>query len=792
MLITSEGFCVDCKLSSEGCRTVKMQASGEGRRGIMIVGEAPGEEEDIQGKPFVGRSGRYLRAVFEAFGLDVDRDCVVTNACRCRPRNNRKPARSEIEACKKYLLADMEKYNPKVIFLCGDVACESYLGEGSVSLLRGNVIPEPSRWIVPIFHPSYLLRRKDWDLYLEQLWINDIERGLLKLKNNEQPEYIDIDKIEYRTLKDKDTFLGLIDKILNKGKVFVFDFETHGHRPEVDSNEFLCVGFISDVLKKVYIADKAFIDEDVIFSAIGKITSNKNIVKVCQNLKFEMSWVKYRMKQKFVKPYDDTMLMSYVIDERVKTNGLKWMAFVNYGVKDYSKAIDENNMASVPIETLHKYNAIDVYVTYRLWQKFKDMIRGRDLEVYKKLLLGSVPLLVAVEYRGCGFDLKRLEELKRKYQAKMDLAMKEIYELDEVKRYGKPLDINSPKQIAEFLFDYLKVPPLKTTPSGNNSTDESVLIKLAQRGNIFADKLVRYRHLSKIYNTYLKKFDEYVIDGRIKTNYWLVGTVTGRLSSDSPNLQNIPKGEFIDVRSMFIPLRKGEVILSCDYSQWEVRVLQMYARDENLGRVIREGLDMHKKYAMKIFGVDENHPKFKEYRQATKGGFVFATMYGAGVKTVTEYFWDIVLRDRFHNNFEEAKRFIMGLQWEFFSDYPGIRKWIEELRAFYAKNGYIETLFGRKRRAPIDPTQLVNTPVQSAASDFTLLSAQRIYKDLKLVPVLMIHDDLTYSVPEKEWREYYREIKKRMTDWDFDFVNVPIDVEAKVGERWGEQEVVEE
>jgi len=772
--------------------TVKMKASGEGRRGIMIVGEAPGEEEDKQGKPFVGRSGRYLRSVFEAFGLDVDRDCVITNACRCRPRNNRTPNKKEIEACREFLFEDIRKYEPKVVFLCGDVACESYLGNNSVSLLRGNVIPEKERWIVPIYHPAYVLRKKDWDLYLEHLWIKDIERGLLKIKEGEKPNFVDLNTIDYKVIKTESLFEKLINKVLNKGSVFVFDFETVGSRPEVDGNEFLCVGFTSDVLKRIYVADKRLVNEKTLFNGIGKITESKKILKVCQNLKFEMAWVRYKMRKKFVKPYDDTMLMSYVLDERVKTNGLKWLAFVNFGVKDYGEMVNKSSMKEVQFDILHKYNAIDVYFTYELWKRFKIMIKDEGLEdVYKKLLLNSVPLLVDSEYEGCGFDFERLNMLKKKYYKEIERTLNEIYSLDEVKEYGKPLDINSPKQVSDFLFDYLKIPVIKITKSGNNSTDESVLEKLAQDGVVFAEKLLRYRHMSKIYNTYLKNFDEYVINGRIKTNYWLTGTVTGRLSSDKPNAQNIPKGEFSDVRTMFAPRKKGELILSCDYSQWEVRVLQMYANDEALGKVIREGLDMHKKYAMKIFNVDESHPKFKEYRQLTKGGFVFATMYGAGVKTLTENFWDAILKDRFED-FEKAKKFMFELQEEFFSDYKGVKRWIESLKRFYVERGYIETLFGRRRRAPIDPTQLINSPVQSAASDFTLLSAQRIYKELGLVPVLMIHDDLTFSVPAKEWKLYYKEIKKRMTDWDFEFVNVPIEIEGKIGERWGEQEVIDE
>jgi uracil-DNA glycosylase family 4 len=782
--------CLKCKLAvkNKGQKT-KIGTFGRGKRGIMFVGERPDVEDDRNGVAFSGKNGKVLKSILTEFGVDVDRDCVFTYACRCW--DDGKVTNDMIEECRKYLLEDIEMYQPKVIFLCGEIACKSYLNNGQIYLLRGNVIPEKDRWIVPLNSIDYVMKLKSYDVYMLQLFINDIERGLVLLRDGCKPDYIDVNEIKYKTIKAEELFEKIIQKIVNEGSYCVFDFETVGKRPEVLGSEFLCVGLMSDVLKKVYIVDKRFISERVIYDGIGRITENKDIVKICQNLKFEMAWVKYKMKKKFVRPYDDTMLMSYVLDERVKTNGLKWLAWVNFGVKDYSKLVNVNKIGLVGVDDLHRYNAYDVFLTYKLWEKFNKQLQGKDRQVYKKLLLKSVPLLVGVEYRGCGFDVSRLEELRGKYINRIEGLVKEIYSMDDVKRYGKLKDLDSPKQVGEFLFGYLKLPVVKTTAGGQASTDVDVLEKLKFSGNKFVDKLLEYRHVAKIYNTYLKKFDEYVINGRIKSNYWLVGTVTGRLSSDEPNLQNLPRGEFVDIRTMFVPLKKNELILSCDYSQWEVRVLQMYVNDKLLGKVITEGLDMHKKYAMKIFDVDEQHPRFKEYRQATKGGFVFATMYGAGHKTLTEYFWDMVLKERF-KSFEVAKEFMGALQNEFFEDYIGIKEWIERLRKFYAENGYIETLFGRKRRAPIKPTQLMNSPVQSVASDFTLLSAQRVYKDLGLLPVLMIHDDLTYSVPEKEWKEYYKEIKKRMTDWDFDFVNVPIDVEAKVGERWGEQKVVEE
>lgn len=778
----------DCELAND-CITVCMDAYGYNKKNIMIVGEAPGEEEDKQGRPFVGRSGQYLRAIFEGFGLNVDRDCIVTNACRCRPKDNKTPTPKQINACRNRLLADIEKYKPKVLFLFGDVACKSYLGKG-VGDIRGYVIPEKDRWIVPVFHPSRILREKNWDGFIEQLFINDIERGLKKWKKDPSV-IINKNTVNYKILKTVKEVERYLDKSIDNG-FFVFDMETNTLKLTDDSAKICCLGFKGDDEDNtVYIVDireGEFVSKKA-WTIFDKIWTNTDVVKVCHNVKYEMGWIIHYFKSKLIAPFDDTLLMHYVLDERNGIHDLKLLAWLYFGFNDYDNELinllHAGKVFEVDKRKLWYYNSLDVMFTFRLWKLFRKYFKKNpDVEIpYKNILLEGVEVLCRSELNGCRIDLKEKDRLEKYYEDKLKSIENKIFNNDDVKNYGKLTNLRSPVQLKDFMYNYLRLNPIKVTSKNNYSIDESVLLEYAEQGIEFAKLLVEYRKCEKLLSTYIRGEFSNVNDGIIHGSYFLHGTVTGRLSSREPNLQNIPKRDNPEIRRMFIPLRKGEVLLANDYSQWEVRVLQMYAKDKNLGKAIVEGIDFHAKYGKIIFDVTETDENFKNYRFLAKNGFVFPTIYGASAKSICKTFWDKYLSKRFRN-FNEGADFIASVQQEFFNEFSGVKEWQQQLIETYSKCGYVKTLFGRYRRSPIGYNELINTPIQSVASDFTLLSAIRIYKELNLVPVLIIHDDLTYSVPEDEWYDYYIEIKKRMTQWDFEFVNVPIDIESKVGYNW--------
>lgn len=775
----------------KGCQSGRIKMWGEGRRKILVVGEAPGREEDEQGRPFVGRSGRFLRGVLSKLGIDLDRDCWVVNVVRCRPVDgegkDRKPSDKEIMACSKVFDRDLEEVlgkGCKLIILLGGVACKRVLGTEDVGLMRGRVIPDLDRgcWIGVSYHPAGVLRQVNWDKYVDKLFYKDLER-MIECMND---KVIDIrEKMKYEVVKDVDGLNRLIDKVKERGYCGV-DIETVGLRPYGEGKSVLCIGV--GVGNKVWVIDCDSFDREVLRDSLKRVMEDRGVVKVFHNAGMELEWFRVWYGVDVVN-FDDTMLMSYVLDEREGSHDLKFLVWVMFGVKGYDEKVKKcmKDLRKAKREDMWEYNAWDVFYTVKLWKLFRERVyKGKNEWVYKNLLLKSRDVFSKSEIEGCLIDEEYLNKLDEEFSGKIDKLMLDMKNIAGSFGMGD-VNFNSSKQLGELLYKKMGLERIKVTKSGGDSTDAEALKELVDRGEDrygLVEKLLEYKKYVKLKSTYIDGMRGLIVDGRVHPRYGLHTTVTGRTSCTEPNVQNIPKRKGKEVRGMFVA-PEGYVIVASDYSQWEVRVVQMYARDNELGRAIWEGIDFHGYYTEVLTGIKQGEEGFKEARQVVKGAFTFASMYGAGVETITRYLWKGYLSKRF-KKYEDAREFVREVQREFFEQFHGLKEWQNRLHRDYERKGYIETLFGRKRRAPIEHTQIINTPVQSVASDFTLLSMVRVYEELGLVPLFMIHDDLTYVVKEDELESVAKEIGRCMTEWGFEFVNVPIEVEQKVGKRWSE------
>jgi DNA polymerase-1 len=267
-------------------------------------------------------------------------------------------------------------------------------------------------------------------------------------------------------------------------------------------------------------------------------------------------------------------------------------------------------------------------------------------------------------------------------------------------------------------------------------------------------------------------------DDRLHAEYNIHGTETGRLASHGPNLQNIDKHKHKEIRTVFVP-PKDHVIMSFDYAGSEICGISMASGDKQLSKEIKEGVNIHGKWAKIIFnmegdidwGIKENDA----LRYNAKNKFFFPSCYGAHYMSIAE-------------SIGLPPNKMQLVQKRFFEEYSGLRQYHENVVKEYKKNGYITTFFGRRRRAPLSYTQIINTPIQSLMGDFTTLSlialSQRGYR----IP-LDVHDDLTFYIPCDRIKEAYKEIRDVMIGWDFPFMCVPLEIECSVGEdNWGEQE----
>jgi DNA polymerase-1 len=418
---------------------------------------------------------------------------------------------------------------------------------------------------------------------------------------------------------------------------------------------------------------------------------------------------------------------------------------------------------------------------------------GRMKFVYEEIELPLIPLIQKMQERGIRVDTPFLERMSEEYHQLQDAVLREIY-----KDSGEEFNVNSPKQMAEVLFDRMKlsVKGLKKTEGGARSTRESELEKLREVHPIIG-KILKYRELQKLLSTYIDTIPKMVAaDGRLHTTFHQGGTTTGRMSSSNPNLQNIPTRDGLGerMRDAFIS-DNGHTLLAFDYSQIEMRVLAMLSGDPGLIEIFREGQDVHTSVAARVFRVSPADVT-REMRRRAKV-INFGIIYGMGVNA---------LRQNLGSGRDEAQEFYD----QYFITFPNIAAYFESLKKTASKQGYTETLFGRRRqfadirskipyiRAAAE-RMVMNAPIQGTAADIVKLAMLRANDMLtkaglleKAQLILQVHDELIFEVrddPKTIARvaETVRIAMEGVGAGDLPH-NTPLEVDAKSGKRWGSME----
>lgn len=419
-------------------------------------------------------------------------------------------------------------------------------------------------------------------------------------------------------------------------------------------------------------------------------------------------------------------------------------------------------------------------------EKILSEIKRQGLEkIYYEMELPLAPVVKKAEERGILVDIAYLKNLSEKYHERLEKVEKNIWEAA-----GEKFNINSPKQLGEIIFDKLKLSAkgLKKTAGGARSTRESELGKLRGEHKII-EEILSYREIQKLLSTYMDNVPAMVDKkGRLHTRLNQAGTTTGRFSSSSPNLQNIPVRDGLGaaVRNAFVA-EKGFYLISFDYSQIEMRILATASGDKNLISAFKEGHDIHTSVAAKVFGVSEKDVT-KEMRRKAKI-INFGIIYGMGVNA---------LRANLGGSRAEAEEFYDN----YFKKLPKIASYFEKVKKEAGERGYTETLFGRKRyfegiKSRIDYVRAqaermaLNAPLQGTAADIIKISMVKIDEKLKKAKlddkaflILQIHDELLYEVKKEAVTEAEKIIKETMED--FKNLEVPIVVNVSRGLRWGE------
>jgi DNA polymerase I len=827
--------CDQCGLC-ETAQKVCIIGRGDLRAKIFLVGEAPGFREDDIGKPFAGRSGRLLDDILIELGANR-RDVYISNIVHCRPPDNRTPSKKEMQACFPYLEKELDVVRPNMIVALGNTALKALTRRSGITKYRGTTFDyQGNGWyakILPTFHPAAILRNPRNLEYLVQ----DLERAFGIERGDVKEE-----RVKYKIIRSAKELKRVVEQIEKKG-IFSFDVETTGLK-WWSEDQLLCSIGLS--WKKGYgvcipvdhsESDSIYKDGYTWRQAqvlLRRIFSNYDIEKVGHNLKFDAKWLNaYGIKvngNTF-----DTMLAHHLLNENAQ-HGLDSLSleYTKYG--EYWREVNELGLVggaayNIPLKKLARYNCTDAEITLRLRYLFRKQLKEipKLWNLFNVLVMPVSRSLTEVELNGIAIDMKFLASLMTKFEKELAdryeglrnyKAAKRVEQVLALEKNGKgkkkkfdKINFNSSQQMDILLFgdDGFGFNPIRQTDAGSNSSDEATLIELSlkKKNGKFPLDLLEYRKVQKLYSTYVKGLYQHIgEDNKVHPNFKISGTVTGRLSCSDPNMQNIPRTAAAaydsplkaEIKKLFIA-PKGYVLLQVDYSQAELRIMTHVAGEDKMAQWFRDGKDVHLAVAALRLKKPESEVTKAERKEAKTVNF--GIIYCVQKKTLAANLSSPSEGIFYSEN--EAALFIKS----YFKLFPKIEKAMHRLQAQAQRDGYVETLFGRRRRLPDLQSdsravreealrQAVNSPIQGSAGEFTTFAMALLlgYVDGKrrlpqgVTIINNIHDALLFQVPIPKLRETAR-IAKRMcenlpTEKYFGVkLSVPMVVDAEKGPNWG-------
>jgi len=572
-------------------------------------------------------------------------------------------------------------------------------------------------------------------------------------------------------------------------KEICFDTETTG----IDANEAELVGLSFSVKKGEAYYVPCPIDREECIKLLNnfqQLFNNKSITWIGQNIKYDMLLLKWYGFELLGNTFD-TMLAHYVIEPDGKRSmdalSEKYLGYATVHIDELigKKGKNQGNMRDVELEKIKDYAAEDADITLQLKNTFLPQLKEKEVEkVFYEVENPLVKVLAAMEFEGIRIDEQFLNEYSKELEREAKTAEESVYQ-----QAGVRFNLASPKQLGEVLFDKLKLDPkAKKTKTGQYATGEDVLLKLAAQNKI-VDDILAFREYTKLKSTYVDALPLMINKktGRVHTSYAQAVAVTGRLSSNNPNLQNIPirtdKGK--EIRKAFIPRNKDYFLISADYSQIELRIVAAISGDVNMCEAFRTGKDIHTATAAKVFNVDEKEVT-KEMRYKAKS-VNFGIIYGQGA---------FGLAENLGISRAEAKEIIDTYKTQF----PNIQKYMDDTINFCKENGYVETLMGRKRWLKdinsanftvrgFAERNAINSPIQGTAADMIKLAMIKIdaefkKQNFKSKMLLQVHDELVFDA-HKEEVDRIKPIILHCMQTALALPNgVPTDAEIGMGDNW--------
>lgn len=788
------GECQKCPLSPE------YHVPGFGPAdGITLVGEAPGQNETRIGRPFVGVSGKLIREVLVRAGVDPE-TCRWTNAALCRPPGNKTPPISATSACNNRLFRELHAARPTRILSLGASALTALQGATKplrITAWRGKGfwtrIGERNVYTVATYHPAAILR--DADLF------RDMVMDVQKLLREEAPQ--PTPEVEAWIPTTEVEALRYLEEIVSAAGLYPLscDLETSGFDPEVDFIISVGIGYAQGTRGAAVLIGGTLLESPRVRGQVERILRQR---RAYHNAKFDLKFLEKWLDTTF--PADDTMLMNYTMDERpmgqFSTHGLKTLSRFRYDADDYSWDWKKffRDPEKFSITDLYQYQALDCYYTSRLAQDFEHELDEPALLLYDTLLIPGMHALRKIERHGVPMDVEYLQKLQLQLSKQLIRISKALQDGVEKLTGEKWFNPGSPLQVKEIL------ERLGIEVESTNKEEMNIVVRsgASEDARGFAKAILEYRNLSKLLSTYVDGFLRRVgADGRIRADFLLHGTVTGRLASRDPNLQNIPhhgggdpeaaeRGDLI--RRSFIS-GNGCTFVEADYSQLELRVAAFYSDDQLMRETFVNRVDIHYAVASQMFRKPIEEIS-KQERHLAKY-FDFGLVYGRGAASLAEgremEFIQAATGVRW--TVRDAEKFMQ----RFLGGFPQLAAWLRKQRHAPHNAHEVSTPTGRRRRFDLvlpdglAERQAINSPIQALASDICLDALIRLHAVLPEGAHILftVHDSIAFEIRNDLLGDVLPVIKQVMEEVRVIQTDIPFVVEMKAGPNWTDAKVID-
>lgn len=727
---------------------------------IMIVGHAPGKDELRKGQPFTGPNGDYLNAVLEA--VDIKREEVYLTNLSCNGIEFR-------PACNERFLHEVSTVKPKLIITLGAEAASNFHKGKKLGQIRGQPYwdQQLNCFVLSTWQPISVVHGK-YDFIIDV--IRDFQKIKLILATTyKQPE------VSYEFVDSTERAQQILDSLPTEHAV-ALDIETKipgAEQIDMFASPLIC--FAINTGDSIFVFDASVIDHVTFPSGVQWLFHNgpfdSGALKLYHNIDLPI--------------VHDTMMQSYALDERGRDSGKPTTAHGYHGLKPLAREYcfadwweEEKD------DDLFKYNAFDVSYTSQLHNTlFPRLIADNMASVYEQLLIPASNCSRDWQVRGVYVDQDVLTQLQIEWIPKLALSDAQLAKYARERGFPGRLNLNSPKQLSQFLYQILGLP-------GGPSTDKEALYGLEHE---FVTALQQHRQLDKLISVNLMGIQSLIkFDHRLHPQPYIHGAATGRFSYHDPNVHNIPHdhtvGPLAVLRKMFAPTNDDYVIMESDYTQIEAWLPAGFSGDTQMLADLTTPFgksgkpDLHGRVTVDAFGIEPGHPDWSNRRfQAKK--ITFGNIYDEGAATLANPVTGIGC------SLSQAQKFINN--WR--QRYPTFVEWRKSIHREVVEKGELVSPFGRKRRLPLilDHRQLrqaANFPIQSAASDYTLTSAIKLHKLLPQYDshiLFLVHDSIVMEVNRRYESEVRQLVEAIMTEKKIDYLpSVP--VEIKVGPNWYE------